>query len=108
MCNTFDIISCTCSVIDKNGNAKWIVDVFKPGYYYLELNYKGEDRLVWKTTTDEGIIVQNQQAATEKYCPYPMGIIEFKTAGKHIINVSLVEGDPDSSSLKALTIKPIQ
>jgi hypothetical protein len=27
---------------------------------------------------DEGIMVQNQQAATEKYRNYPMWILEFK------------------------------
>jgi len=79
----------------------------KPGYYYLDLNYKGEDRLVWRTTSDEGIVVQNQQAATEKYNAYPMGIIEFKKAGKHTINVSLVDGNPETSSLKSVVIKPI-
>lgn len=85
----------------------WEVDVLKPGYYFLELRYSGEGRLVWKTLTDEGIVVQNQQAATENYQEYPMGIIEFKTAGKHTITVSLVEGSPDTSSLESLLIRPV-
>ena len=90
------------------GKATWQVNVQEPGYYYLDLNYKGNDRLVWKTVTDEGVMVQNQQAATEKYEYYNMGIIEFKTSGKHTITVSLVEGDPTTSSLKAVLIKPIK
>lgn len=93
---------------DINGKVTWTVNVQEPGYYYLDLNYKGEDRLVWKTMTDEGIIVQNQQAATEKYQYYNMGILEFKTSGKHTITVSLVEGNPKTSSLKAILIKPIK
>ena len=92
----------------KNGTVTWEVNVLEPGYYYLDLNYKGEGRLVWKTLTDEGIIVQNEQAATEKYNAYPMGIIEFKTAGKHTVTVSLERGDSETSSLKAIVIKPIQ
>lgn len=92
---------------EENSKAEWTVEVFEPGYYYLDLIYKGEDRLVWKTTTDEGIMVQNQQAATEKYAQYNMGILEFKTAGKHTISVSLVEGNPETSSLKSAVIKPI-
>ncbi|MDO7172443.1 alpha-L-fucosidase [Mariniflexile sp. AS56] len=92
----------------ENSKAVWTINVLEPGYYYLDLNYKGEGRLVWKTTTDEGVMVQNQQAATEKYQEYPMGILEFKTAGKHTISVSLVEGNPETSSLKSVTIKPIQ
>ncbi|MDO6802480.1 alpha-L-fucosidase [Wenyingzhuangia sp. 1_MG-2023] len=97
-------------VSEWNNDSKvtWTVNVQQPGYYYLDLNYKGNDRLVWKTVTDEGVRVQNQQAATEKYQFYNMGIIEFKTAGKHTISVSLVEGDPQTSSLKAVMIKPIK
>lgn len=89
-----------------NGKTVWTVDVFEPGYYYLNLRYKGLGKLVWKTITDEGIMVQNQQSATEKYVDYPMGIIEFKTAGKHIISVNLVEGNPETSSLESIIISP--
>ena len=99
----------TNQVSEWNNDSKvtWTVNVQEPGYYYLDLNYKGEGRLVWKTITDEGIMVQNQQAATEKYQFYNMGIVEFKSTGKHTITVSLVEGDIKTSSLKALLIKPI-
>jgi alpha-L-fucosidase len=71
------------------------------------LKYKGKGKLVWNISTDEGVVVQNQQAATEKYCDYPMGILEFKKAGKHTIKVSLVEGDPETSSLESVYIYPI-
>ena len=91
-----------------NSKVQWTIEVKDPGYYYLDLNYKGEDRLVWKTTTDEGVMVQNQQAATEKYVYYHMGILEFKTAGEHSVEVTLVEGDPKTSSLNALKLTPIQ
>ena len=91
----------------KGGQVEWTVEVFKPGYYYLDLKYRGVGRLVWNTVTDEGVMVQNQQAATEKYQSYPMGILQFKTAGKHTITVSLVEGDPKTSSLESIIIKPI-
>ena len=91
----------------KDGQVEWTVDVFKPGYYYLELKYRGEGRLVWKTVTDEGVLVQNQQAATEKYQSYPMGILQFKKAGRHTVTVSLIEGDPITSSLESICIKPI-
>ena len=92
----------------EESKAAWTVEVFEPGYYYLELRYKGKDRIVWKTNTDEGILIQNQQAATEKYQNYPMGIIEFKTAGKHTITVSLVDGDNESASLESVVITPVE
>ena len=93
---------------NEDSKVTWTVEVFEPGYYYLELEYKGKDRLVWKTETDEGIVVQNQQAATEKYEQYNMGILEFKTAGKHTVTVSLVEGDGETTSLGAVIISPIK
>ena len=58
--------------------------------------------------TDEGMPVQNQQGSTGKYQTYPMGIIEFKMAGKHTIEVSLVEGDRLTASLESMLIRPIQ
>ena len=81
--------------------------IFEPGYYYLDLRYKGQGRVVWRTETDENIRIQNQQAATEKYQIYPMGIIEFKTAGKHTITVGFVQGDNDKESLESVILKPI-
>jgi len=91
----------------EGAQATWTVNVNKPGHYYLSLNYCGKGRLVWKTTTDEGLVVQNQQPSTEKYNTYPMGILSFKQAGKHTVTVSLLEGDPVSSSLESVVIKPI-
>ncbi len=92
----------------ENGAVTWEVNVQKPGYYYLDLEYKGDGRLVWKTTTDEGVKVQNQQAATNKYAYRRMGILDFKTTGNHIIKTSLVEGDVKTSSLKSIKISPIK
>ena len=92
----------------KNSNATWTVNVNTPGYYYVNLRYKGVGKLVWRTVTDENILVQNQQAATEKYQTYPMGIMEFKTSGKHTITVNLVEGDPITSSLESAIIIPVE
>ena len=89
---------------EKNGEVTWEINVQKPGYYYLDVEHKGDGRLVWKTTTDEGVMVQNQQAATNKYDYRRMGIIEFKTSGNHIIKTSLVEGNPKTSSLKINSI----
>ncbi len=95
----------------ENSKAVWKVDVNTPGYYALSLRYKGAGKvagkLVWHTETDEKIVVQNQQAVTEKYQTYPMGILEFKTAGKHSISVSLAEGDPEISSLESVIISPV-
>lgn len=92
---------------EENSNVKWDVNVQEAGYYYIDLSYAGSNRLVWKITTDEGVTIQNQQAATEKYVKYRMGILEFKTPGKHTISVSLVEGNKKTSSLKSIVLTPL-
>ena len=90
----------------ENGKAKWIIDVQKPGFYFIDLRYKGENRLAWNITTDEGLMVQNQQPATVKYQIYPMGVMQFKEAGKHTITVSLVDGNRESASFESMIIYP--
>lgn len=92
---------------EKNGTATWEVDVAEPGAYRLELTYRGEDRPVWRITTDEGASLQNEQAASSVYHSYPFGILEFKTAGKHKIHVSLVDGNPETSSLAGIHLSPV-
>ena len=90
----------------EGSSATWTIDVLMPGYYYIELVYKGKGRLVWNISSDEGAVVQNQQAATEKFRNYPMGILEFKKPGKHTLKVSLVEGNKEDASLSELRIYP--
>jgi alpha-L-fucosidase len=85
----------------------WTINVQQAGFYYVDLVYKGEKKLVWKISTDAGEFIQNQQGSTEKYQSYPMGLIEFKKAGKHTIDVSLVEGNPLTASLESLKLRPI-
>ena len=64
--------------------------------------------MVWKTTTDEGGLVQNQQAATDKYAFNRMGIIEFKSRGEHTLTVSLIEGNRENSSLKSIKLYKVK
>ena len=93
---------------ENEGKAEWTVEVFEPGNYYIDICHRGEGKLVWRITTDEGITVQNQQPATMQYQIFPLGIIEFKKPGKHTITVSLIEGNRKSSSLKSIIIKPLR
>jgi len=88
----------------KDGRASWMVNVLEPGAYKVSLKYTGKNRLVWKITTDEGAVIQNQQAATTQYQVYPMGVFEIRKAGVHKLEVSLVDGDRESASLEAVTL----
>ena len=51
--------------------------------------------------------LENQQAATEKYQTYPMGVVEFAAAGRRTLRVCLVEGDAATSSLESVRLEPI-
>ncbi|MBT3294862.1 MAG: alpha-L-fucosidase [Verrucomicrobia bacterium] len=91
----------------EGGKTMWQVNVRQPGFYKLSLVYAGTGRLVWRVETDEEACLQNQQAATEKYVAYPMGVLEFRSAGPHTITAALVEGDATSSRLQAVELHPV-
>jgi alpha-L-fucosidase len=90
------------------GVAEWEVDVAKAGDYHVELTYKGKGRPVWAVSTSEGAKIQNQQAASHIYTPYPTGILTFTKPGKHKVAVSLVEGDGSKASLEAMRFIPVR
>jgi len=92
----------------ETGKAVWTVDVCEPGDYRLELIYKGEGRPVWRIETDEGVSLQNQQAASTIYHAQPFGLLTFKQPGKHTIAVSLVDGDRDKTSLESIRLSPAE
>ena len=90
------------------GVCRWSVNVVEPGFYKAALNYRGKvtgkARLTWRITTDEDSVIQNQQAVTTQYQFYPMGVLEIKTPGKHVIEVRLVDGDTVDSSLESIEL----
>jgi alpha-L-fucosidase len=58
--------------------------------------------VIWRISTDEKESIQNQQPVTSQYHSMPMGVFEIKTPGKRVIEVSLVDGDPDATSLESI------
>jgi alpha-L-fucosidase len=91
----------------EGASVTWEVNVAEAGEYRAKLNYRGEGRLVWNIESSSGQRLQNQQAATSKYASYEVGLLRFNTPGKHRLTVRLVEGDPESSSLEALHLSPV-
>ena len=92
---------------ETGGSLTWEVDVFEPGYYQVDLNYSGEGRLVWKTETEEGNLVQNQQDSSNRYDYFQMGLLKFESAGKHKVSVSLVNGNRTGASLQDIRFTPL-
>lgn len=91
-----------------NSQVTWEVDVMTPGYYQVDLNYVGKERLVWRIENEEGALVQNQQNSSAVYNYYEMGLLKFKTPGKHTIKVSFVDGDAETASLKQIRLTPLE
>jgi len=78
------------------------------GYYQVDLNYAGDDRVVWRIENDEGWIVQNQQNSSSVYKYFEMGLLKFDKPGKHTVSVSFVEGDHEAISLKEIRFTPLE
>ncbi len=93
---------------ESEGKAVWTVDVLEPGDYYIDLTYKGAERLTWRIESSEGAVLQNNQNASHVYHTFPMGMLTFESAGKHELSVSLIDGSPESSSLSMMTIRPAE
>lgn len=85
----------------------WEVDVMEAGYYQVDLNYAGHDRMVWRVETDAGYMVQNQQNSSHIYSFFQMGLLKFDKPGKHKVDVSFVEGEFEKASLKQIRFTPI-
>lgn len=86
----------------------WEVDVMKPGYYQVDLNYAGKGRIVWRIESEDGAIVQNQQNSSAVYKYFEMGLLKIDRVGKHTISVSLIEGDSEAVSLKEINFTPLE
>jgi len=87
-----------------DGKVSWEVDVMKPGYYQVDLNYSGNGRMVWRIENDEGSLVQNEQNSSQVYGFYEMGLLKFDKVGKHTLWVSFVNGAHDTASLKEIRL----
>ncbi|WP_339838042.1 alpha-L-fucosidase [uncultured Maribacter sp.] len=85
----------------------WEVDIMEAGYYQIDLNYAGQDRMVWRVESDEGYLVQNQQNSSHIYSFFQMGLLKFDKPGKHKIDVSFVEGEFEKASLKQIRFTPV-
>ncbi len=82
------------------------VEVMKAGNYQVDLNYAGSGRMVWRVATDEKNRVQNEQNSSAIYQFHQMGLLKFEKPGKHTITISFIEGEMETTSLKAVRLTP--
>jgi alpha-L-fucosidase len=98
-----------------NGRASWEVEVLEPGYYQVDLTYRGPGRIVWRVEVEGEEGIQNEQNGSHNYQRFPIGWVHFSTAGRHMLHVSAVydSGRPEvilsdaERALKAVHLKRI-
>ena len=93
---------------DNGGKAVWTFEVLTPGFYRIDLTYKGKGRTEWALDSDEQEHMQNQQNGGHVYPRFPLGILEFKAAGRHTLAVSLLNGDRSATKLEAVHFTPVK
>ena len=92
----------------SGGKATWEIDVVQPGDYNVELTYAGEGRLVWGVEIEGGEKIRNQQNSSEIYKSFPIGWINFPKSGRYKLDVSLLDGNAESASLKSIRLSPVR
>jgi len=92
----------------KNSTVTWEVEVMKPGYYQVDLEYNGEGRLVWRIENGGEKFVQNEQNSSHVYKYFEMGLLKFDKPGKYPIKVSLIDGNMESVNLQKMRITPLE
>jgi alpha-L-fucosidase len=88
---------------EPDSAATWEVNVLKPGNYQVDLTYAGEPRLVWSVAVEGGETIQNQQNASLNYQSFQIGWLNFPKPGKYKVNVSCIEGNTKTASLKSIS-----
>ena len=92
---------------EPDSAATWEVNVLKPGSYQVDLTYAGEPRLVWSVAVEGGETIQNQQNASLNYQSFQIGWLNFPKPGKYRVNVSCIEGNTKTASLKSISFTAI-
>lgn len=104
------------SDFEAGGQATWEVEVLEPGYYQVDLTYRGPGRIVWRVEVEGGDGIQNEQNASHNYQRFPIGWIHFPEAGRHTLQISPVDdsGRPkqifgeEPRSLKAVHLNRVE
>lgn len=82
--------------------------MLEPGYYHVDLTYAGSGRIGWAVEVEGGDRIQNQQNSSHNYQRFPIGWIQVSKPGHHKINVSSIDGDKQSASLKAIHLHKVK
>ncbi|MGM9812253.1 MAG: alpha-L-fucosidase [Muribaculaceae bacterium] len=92
--------------LNKGGTITWTVKVKTPGVYAVSLEARGNGRAVWRLTTDENHLAQNQQSVASKFTQCALGWLEFDKAGTHTITLTMPEGGI-TADVASISLTPV-
>jgi alpha-L-fucosidase len=91
----------------EESRATWECYIPAPGWYKVDLSFAASGPRIWQVETDEGHAIRNRQNASSIYHTQPIGWLRFDKAGKHMLAVSVPEGERDGTSLLDIQITPV-
>ncbi|MGM9804554.1 MAG: alpha-L-fucosidase [Muribaculaceae bacterium] len=92
--------------LNQGGNITWKVNVKAPGVFQVSVNARGNGRAVWRLTTDEDKMVQNQQSVSSIFSARDLGWIEITTPGTHTLTLTMPEGGI-ANDIASISLTPV-
>lgn len=84
--------------------ARWTVDIVKPGFYDLNLEYRSADRHEWRATVDGTQSIEHNCGSSSIYSLHPLGWIRIDEPGKHEIEIRQITGADNDVELGGLCL----
>lgn len=58
--------------------------------------------------TNSGYLIQNKQNSSHIYSFFQIGLLKFNNPGKHKVDVSFIDGEFETASLKQIRFTPVE
>lgn len=91
--------------LGDGGKIVWTVNVQQAGTYNVQVEARGNGRMVWRLETDEKQVLQNQQGVASQFMPRPLGWLHFDKPGVHTLTLTMPEGG--QCEVSALNLVPV-
>ena len=86
----------------------WTMDFQKAGTYNVELEYEGDDYVLWQLEIDGEPVLLNSQKSVNAYTWMRLGWIDIKDPGKHCICIRPVGEDYEHAEVATIRFTPVK
>lgn len=91
--------------LGDGGKITWTVNVQQAGTYNVQVEARGNGRVVWRLETEEKQVLQNQQSVASLFMLRPLGWLHFDKPGEHTLTLTMPEGG--KCEVSALSLAPV-